>query len=60
MAAGVTLRTDTRVRDRVRVGRRTLAEVVTIGVDIGTTSVKAVAADGDGRVVATTRVTIRC
>ena len=34
-----------------------MAAAVTIGVDIGTTSVKAVAADGDGRVVATARVT---
>ena len=33
-----------------------MAAAVTIGVDIGTTSVKAVAADGDGRVVATARV----
>ena len=31
-------------------------KVVTIGVDIGTTSVKAVAADGDGHVVASARV----
>lgn len=30
--------------------------VVTVGVDIGTTSVKAVAADGEGTVVASTRV----
>jgi xylulokinase len=29
---------------------------VTVGIDIGTTSVKAVAADGDGRVLACTRV----
>lgn len=33
-----------------------MAAAVTIGVDIGTTSVKAVAADGDGQVVATARV----
>jgi len=30
---------------------------VTVGIDIGTTSVKAVAADGDGRVLARSRVT---
>ena len=29
---------------------------VTVGVDIGTSSVKAIAADGDGNVVATARV----
>src|SRR5690242_10028663 len=29
---------------------------VTVGIDIGTTSVKAVAADGDGTIVARTRV----
>ncbi len=33
-----------------------MATEVTIGIDIGTTSVKAVAADGAGRVVATSRV----
>ena len=33
-----------------------MATEVTVGVDIGTTSVKAVAADGDGRVVASRRV----
>jgi xylulokinase len=32
------------------------AKDVTIGIDIGTTAVKAVAADGDGRVVARTRI----
>ena len=34
-----------------------MASEVTIGIDIGTTSVKAVAADGDGQVVARSRVT---
>src|SRR5438132_2271109 len=29
---------------------------VTVGIDIGTSSVKAIAADGDGRVVASARV----
>jgi xylulokinase len=33
-----------------------MASEVTVGIDIGTTSVKAVAADGDGRVVARARV----
>ena len=35
---------------------RVSPEPVTIGIDIGTTAVKAVAADGDGRVVARTRI----
>jgi len=35
---------------------RVSAKAVTIGIDIGTTAVKAVAADGDGRVVARTRI----
>lgn len=35
---------------------RVSAKAVTIGIDIGTTAVKAVAADEDGRVVARTRV----
>ncbi|MDA8356186.1 MAG: FGGY-family carbohydrate kinase [Actinomycetota bacterium] len=35
---------------------RSNRSVVTVGVDIGTTSVKAVAADGEGRVVAKVRV----
>jgi xylulokinase len=34
-----------------------MASEVTVGIDIGTTSVKAVAADGDGRVLARSRVT---
>jgi xylulokinase len=33
-----------------------MASEVTVGIDIGTTSVKAVAADGDGRVLARSRV----
>ncbi len=33
-----------------------MATEVTVGIDIGTTSVKAIAADGDGRVVAASRV----
>jgi xylulokinase len=36
-----------------------MASEVTVGIDIGTTSVKAVAADGDGRVLASSRVTRR-
>jgi xylulokinase len=36
-----------------------MASEVTVGIDIGTTSVKAVAADGDGRVLARSRVTHR-
>ena len=35
---------------------RVSAKAVTIGIDIGTTAVKAVAADDDGRVVARTRI----
>jgi len=35
---------------------RTIAIETTIGIDIGTTSVKAIAADGDGNVVASTRI----
>jgi xylulokinase len=35
---------------------RVSREPVTIGIDIGTTAVKAVAADGQGRVVASTRI----
>ena len=35
---------------------RVSAKGVTLGIDIGTTAVKAVAADGDGRVVARTRI----
>jgi xylulokinase len=34
-----------------------MASEVTVGIDIGTTSVKAVAADGDGRVLARSRLT---
>jgi xylulokinase len=33
-----------------------MAAEVTVGIDIGTTSVKAIAADGDGDVVARARV----
>ena len=52
----------TRARSRVtsascwRTVTRVSAEQVTIGIDIGTTAVKAVAADEDGRVVARTRI----
>src|SRR6185312_13161644 len=37
-------------------GERRVGNEVTVGIDIGTSSVKAVAADGDGNVVARTRV----
>jgi xylulokinase len=33
-----------------------VSTAVTVGIDIGTTSVKAIAADGDGNVVASARV----
>src|SRR4051794_3894562 len=46
----------TSVSGRVRVNGGPAVAGVTIGIDIGTTSVKAVAADGDGNVVAQARV----
>src|SRR5262249_35182433 len=45
---------DTAVRYRRKEGE--IATETTVGIDIGATSVKAIAADGDGNVVASTRV----